>query len=240
MSSVPLAFPGRLRPVAVRRTRRVRRRVIVITVLAALLAAGPLIWRLRSVSISAFPGFPKAAVRSLRSLQGTPIALISLRKARGLAEVWPGVASVDARLKLPGRLLVTVHPASVNGSFPTGRGWHAVGEDGAVGARLARPAPPVLEGFTPEAIALREGLGIARRLAEETGRTVLAVRRILPDDFEVQLAGSDSGGPGFLVHVRSSAGRAELWWTRQLRSGHAPGTRADLRRDDALIVGGRG
>ncbi len=235
-----LAFPGRLRPVAVRRERRVRRRVIAAVTFLTLLTAGLLNWRVQSVAVSSYPGFPETTVRSLSSLEGTLIVLLSLEGVRRCAETWPGVASVEARLQLPGRLVVTIHPAPVAGSVPVGHGWHAVGPDGSLGARLKGPAPPLLEQFSPEITRLREGLVIAQRLAAETGREVLRVRRILPDDLEVHLAGAGPGAAGAVVHVRPSGSRAESWWTARLRQGLGTGPWADLRRDDRAIVGGRG
>ncbi len=240
MNGRPLAFPVKLRPVAVRRHRRVRRRVLASLAMAALAAAFLLRWRVESVAVSPCPGVPQAAMVSLRSLSGTPIVLLSLDGVRRLAEVWPGVASVEARLELPGRLVVTVHPSPVAGSFATGRGWHAVGPDGTPGGRLDGPVPPVLEQFPTRSIRLREGLVIAQRLAAETGRQVRLVRRILPGDLEVHLTGRDAGSPGPVLHVRPAGSRAESWWTARLRRGQAPGRWADLRQDDRAVVGGRG
>ncbi|HHQ48752.1 MAG TPA: hypothetical protein ENK19_07700 [Acidobacteria bacterium] len=236
--SGPLTFPGRLRPATARRTRRVRRRVLAATALAGVITAGLLLWRVGTVSVSAFPGFPDPALRSLRSLEGTPVVLLSLREARRLAAVWPGVASVEARLELPGRLAVTVHRAAIAGCVPTGRGWHAVGNDGALGLRLRRPVPPVLQGFAPDPDALREGLAVARRVTEESGRSVVSVRRILPGDLEIELADDAKGT--VVVHVRPEPSGAERWWMARLEEGRAPGTWADLRRDDRLTVGGAG
>jgi len=238
--SAPLAFPGWLRPMAARRTRQFRRRVIVALTFPALLIAGLLAWRVQSVAVSSYPGFPRSAVASFRSLEGTPVVLLSLDGVRRLAETWPGVASVEARLQLPGHLVVTVHPAVVAGSFAVGRGWRAVGTDGQPGARLEGPVPPVLEHFAPLAPQLREGLAIARRLAAETGREVLEVRRILPDDLEVRLAGPRPGTNGTVIHVRPAGSRAESWWTAGLREGRANASWADLRRDDRATLGGEG
>ncbi|NOZ95420.1 MAG: hypothetical protein GXP47_11895 [Acidobacteria bacterium] len=240
MSSQPLAFPVKLRPVAVRRHRRVRRRVLAALAMGALAAVFLLRWRVESVAVSACRGLPQAALVSLRSLSGTPIVLLSLDGVRRLAEVWPGVDSVEARLELPGRLVVAVHPSPVAGSFATGRGWHAVGPDGTPGGRLEGPAPPVLEQFPTQANRLREGLVIAQRLAAETGRQVRVVRRILPGDLEVRLAGREAGLDGPVLHVRPAGSRAEAWWTARLRRGQTPGRWADLRRDDRAVVGGQG
>jgi len=236
MMGRPMAFPGWLRPIKARRTRRTGRRVVTGVVLFALLVTGLLAWRVRSVTVSAYPEFPRAAIRSLRSLEGTPVVLLSFRRVRELAEVWPGVASMEARLQLSGRLVVTVQPARVAGSVAVGRGWRAVGPDGTLGARLNGPVPPVLERFSPEADRLREGLIVAQRLATETGRKVLGVRRVLPDDLEVHLAGP--GARGAVVHVSPPGSRAESWWTARLRRGEPTGSWADLTRDDRATLGG--
>lgn len=232
MSTLPPPFPAGLR-----RPRQTRTRAWLRWLPLALIALLPvsLLWRVQAVDVQACPGVPASACSSLEQLVGTPVVLLDLARLRDDLRAWPGVATVEVRLEVPGTVHVVAHPAEVAGSVQVGRGWRAVCEDGRVGAALAGPRPPVLAGFDFDRGQLGSALGVGHRLASETGLVVQRLRRILPGDFEAVLTAAD--GSDYQVHVAPGGSGAERAWTQMVRAGGASSW-ADLRGELRMVVGG--
>mgnify|MGYP001132342227 CR=1 FL=1 len=227
-------LPERLRPSAPG-LRRVRRGLAVLVVLPVIVAAAPL-WRIQEVTIDACPGIPAEVLASIDALEGRPTLTVRLADIRERLERWPGVASVDVTLELPGSLMVTARPCEVRGSIVAGDGWRAVHGDGSLGPALTSPQRPVLSGFLRDE-SRRQAVDVAERVAGGSGLTVTAVGWVTPDDLRLELV-SDGVDPVAVVHVRPAGSAAERWWCERAARGELPGRWSDLRGASRVVVGG--
>lgn len=227
-------LPDRLRPTAPG-MRRVRRGLLSLAVLPVVIAAAPL-WRIQDVTVAACPGVPAEVVASLEALVGRPTVMVRLSEIRERLAHWPGVASVDVSLELPGSLVVTVRPCEVRGSIVGGDGWRAVHADGSIGATMAAPETPMLEGFVSEGDR-RQAVEVATRIERDSGLEVLAASWVTPDDLRIELA-DVTGDAVAVVHVRPEGSAAESWWCERAARGELPGRWSDLRSSSRVVIGG--
>lgn len=196
-------------------------------------------WRIDAVEVTTCAGLPEGIAADLRGLRGQWVPAVDLGWVRRHAERWPGVAAVDVELRLPGTLVVHAVEEEVCASFRVGMGWRALSCDGQPGRRLEQPHLPVLTGFAVDAVQMRCGLAVGRRIAGGSLVDVLGVRQVTPVDLEVRLAPLQNGGEPVVVRVIPSGSRSEAWWLEEREHGAAPRW-ADLRFDDRVVVGGLG
>jgi cell division septal protein FtsQ len=241
----PLAFPERLRPQRQVR-RRTRRRLPILLLLLPVLVLPLFWWEVQRVEVAPCPGLPEVVRQGLHELVGTSPLTLDLQWVRHQVEVWPGVASVQVKLELPGTLHVTARPQEIAGSLAIGRRWHAVVETGDIGTVLDKPQAPLLQGSGRRPAALRQGLQIAARISDATGYRVEQIRLVMPGDTEVTLVSgefSDSAERLRLTHsnpvvirVNTEASVAEQVWCEKVRDGWQPAPWTDLRMDNRMVV----
>jgi hypothetical protein len=188
------------------------------------------------VTVVACPGVPAEVVASLEALVGRPTVTVRLSEIRERLALWPGVASVDVSLELPGSLMVTARPCEVRGSIAGGDGWRAVHADGSLGAAITAPARPVLEGFVGDKDR-RQAVEVTARVEGDCGLEVLAASWVTPDDLRLELA-DVTGGAVAVVHVRPEGSVAESWWCERAARGELPGRWSDLRSSSRVVIGG--
>lgn len=226
-------LPERLRPARERRKRG--RRLIVMAVFPGLLTLLPL-WRLSAVEVLGSPPLPAEAVSSLKQLEGRFPLTLGLESLKRELETWPGVASVDVTLELPGTLRVTAKPAVPVASVAVGRGWHGVDSRGHLTGPLDSPRPPVLDRFHHQPAELRRGLAIAARLAEATGTQVETVEPVVNTDYLVTLTRAGLEPWRGTVLVRELPTAAEAAWCSYLAAGQPLSTWGDLRHQSRMVL----
>jgi len=229
--SRPMFLPDRLRPALPR--RRPRRLLALVAAIPGCLLLLPL-WRVQTVDVTGCGELPVSLERSLRQLEGTSLLTLDLDRVREQVEAWPGVASVEVRLELPGTLHVTVRQATARASVPVGAGWHGVDDAGRLTGALAQPLPLSLERFPPSPEELRQGLAVADRIGRACLARVRTVRRITPSDFAVAL---ERAGTELVIHVRPQPTVGERLWCEHAASGQLAWRWADLRWDSRLVLG---
>lgn len=225
-------LPDRLRPRAPRRRSRRRTFLPAITVMGVLLAL-PL-WTVGSVEIRGGEVVPAPVTESLEGMVGHMIPTLDLEWLRRVAATWPAAAEVRVHLDLPGKLVVEIYPETARGSVEVGSRWHAVAADGRLAGGIDEPVTPLLVGFSRPADR-RSAFGVVRRLAEASGGEILAVRRVTPGDYRVEMrfGGSDRTTT---VHVTPDGTEAEKAWSELVRSGATQVEWADVRWAHRLVV----
>ncbi len=194
----------------------------------------PSLWTVRRVRVQGGAGMPAAERANLELLRGTAMILVDPSWVRDRMEMWPGATSVEVRRELDGTLVLRQVACRPAGSLRTGRGWHAVCADGGPGGRLRAPLPPILEGLSPEAGALRRALAAAERVRSSGFGPVRRVRAVLPGELEVWVG--RAGRPARLL-LATTGSPAEAALQARLGGGELPpGAFADLSRDDRMVV----
>lgn len=233
MSAEVRFLPERLRPPVAGRKRK--RGVALLTVVPVILLALPR-WQVDEVVVEGCPKLPVTAVRSLHELVGQPALGLDLETVRDRVDVWPGVGVVEVELELPGTIRVRAEAAPNLGSVRIGRSWHGVAADGSLTGTLEVGLPPVLRGFAEDA-ERGEGLAVACRLESATGRRVLEILRITPQDYRLRIEPAGDG-PEFVVHVLPQGSGAESAWCTAVAQGANIQPWADLRWSDRIVIGG--
>ncbi len=227
-------LPERLRPTAPS-LRRARRGLATVAAVPLLVAIAPL-WRIQTVEVVACPGIPVEEVAALEALEGRPALTVRLSDIRERLAHWPGVASVEVSLHLPGRLVVTTRPREVLASTRVDGRWRAVHGDGAIGPDLETPVWPTLEGFLGDE-ARQRAIEVVARVEAGCGLKVLTAAWVTPDDLRLELAGA-AAETAAVVHVRPGGSAAERWWCERSASGELPARWADLRGASRIVLGG--
>jgi hypothetical protein len=231
----PRFLPDRLRPRVTRR-RMKRRYILPALLLTAVLLALPL-WTVRSVEVRGAEVVPASVTTSLESLVGHGVPTLDLEWLRAVAETWPAAAEVRVRLELSGTAVVEIYPEPIRGSIVLGSSWRAVAADGDLAGAVDEPRPPVLDGFRRPS-ERRQAFTVARRLAEASGGEVVAVRKVTPVDFKVELR-LEGGERISVVHVTPEGTAAERAWCESAADGSPLVDWADLRWPHRMVLGTR-
>ncbi|MCD4747757.1 MAG: hypothetical protein K8R59_00155 [Thermoanaerobaculales bacterium] len=214
---------------------RLRYTVVILSIatVVAVLAS----WRVDAVLVESCSAIPASATADFNIMQGRWVPAVDLDWVRRQAERWPGVATVDVKLQLPGTLRVLAGPEDICGTLRVGAGWRAVSCDGTMGRRLEKPQKPVLEGFESAHQEVRRALAVGRRLAQGGEAEVLGISRLTPTDYEVRLIAKEGSDQVFTVRVYPTARPTEEWWFSARAAGTAPAW-ADLRHPNRVISRG--
>jgi hypothetical protein len=191
-------------------------------------------WTVRSVEIRGGEVLPGAVTTSLEGVVGHLVPLLDLDWLHRVAATWPAASEVRVRLELPGTVIVEIFPEPSRGSVAVGNGWHAVAADGRLAGAVDGPRAPRLAGFSRPADR-RVAFAVARRLVQECGGEVLAVRLVTPDDYRVDL-GFETADRVATLHVTRDGTEAERVWCRLVRQERAVVVWADLRWPHRLVM----